>query len=161
MRRWQLSKKDKRLLLQRLRELYPRFDVSRFSSIEIAVEDGIKLFVFDGVPAFIEASRVLIPHLRLLLRHGYRDWLPYIVVDQGAVKPISRGADLMRPGIESIASEFDKDAIVVIVEPSRLLPLAVHRALYNSSEIKEMEKGRVTESLHHLGDRYWKLAENL
>lgn len=161
MRRWVLSKKDKKQLVKRLTELYPRFDASSIGNVEIAVEDDIKLYIVDSIPAFIDLDGMLIPHLKLLLRHGYREWLPYIVVDQGAVRPISRGADLMRPGIQEIPTEFKENSIVVIAEPSRQLPLAVHQSFYSSQEIAIMEKGRVTKKLHNLGDRFWKFAETL
>jgi len=163
LRRWLLSKKDRRLLVKTIRELYASFNPDRYSRIEIVVEDDVKLYVFDGIPAFIEARELgerSIPHLLFLLRRGY-DWLPSVIVDQGAVRPISRGADLMRPGIVEIRSDFRKGDIVVVAEPTRGLPLAVHEALYDSSEIRAMEKGRVTRSLHHVGDRFWKLAEKI
>lgn len=161
MRRWILSKKDRKQLVKKLAELYPHLDVSFIDSVEIVVEDNIRLYIVNGIPAFIDIDGMLIPHLKLLLRHGYREWLPYIVVDQGAVRPISRGADLMRPGIQEIPTEFERNSVVVIAEPSRQLPLAVHQSLYSSQEIAAMEKGRVTKKLHSLGDRFWKFAETL
>lgn len=66
----------------------------------------------------------------------------------------------MRPGIIEM-DEFKTGDVVVVVEPTRKLPLAVHQALYSSTEIASMEKGRVSKSLHHLGDRYWKLGEKI
>ncbi|OWJ53966.1 DUF1947 domain-containing protein [Pyrodictium delaneyi] len=162
MRRWMLSKKDRKKLSRRLSELYPKLNLSNVDHIEVTVDDDIEIYIFDGVPAFIKLGEELfVPHLKYLLRYGYKEWLPYIVVDKGAVKPISRGADLMRPGIVEIPADFDKGSIVVIVEPTRRLPLAIHHTLYNSSEIKTMEKGRVTKKLHNLGDRFWKFSEIL
>jgi len=156
-----LSKKDRKQLIKRLSELYPHLGVSIVDNIEVVIEDGIKMYIFNNTPAFIDQGDILVPHLKLLLRYGYKDWLPYIVVDQGAIRPISRGADLMRPGIQEIPIDFGKDAIVVVAEPSRKLPLAVHQALYGSQEIMAMEKGKVTKKLHNLGDRFWKLSEAL
>lgn len=160
VRRWIISKKDKKKLIETIKSLYGIELVNKDDKVEVVVENDTKLFIVNNMPAFIEIGEKIVPHLKLLLRNGY-DWLPSIVVDQGAVMPIARGADLMRPGIVRISREFDKGDVVVIVEPSKLLPLAVHEALYSSAEIEEMDKGKVTRSLHHLRDKYWRLAENL
>lgn len=160
MRRWRLSKKDRKRLAARLAKLYPSLQLEPKTDIELVVEDDIKLYLLEGLPWMIEIGDMLVPHLLYLIRRGYRGWLPSITVDQGAVRPISRGADLMRPGITELDS-FKAGDVVVVVEPTRKLPLAIHQALYSSGEIIAMEKGRVTRSLHHLGDRYWKLGEKL
>jgi PUA domain protein len=165
LRRWVLSKKDKKKLLSEIAKLYPKASLSRDLNVEIVVEDNIRLYLFNSVPAFIELyynnRRLLIPHLKYLLKVKFREWLPVIVVDEGAIKPISRGADLMRPGILRIEGVFKSGSIVVVVEPNRGLPLAIHLAQYGSEEIKDMDRGRVSKSLHHLGDKYWRLAESL
>ncbi len=160
VRRWILSKRDKRRLIEGIKALYGTELITKNDTVEIIVEDDIKLFLVNSAPAFIEVEGKIVPHLKFLLRNGYR-WLPSIIVDEGAVMPIARGADLMRPGIVKINRAFDKGDIVVIVEPNKLLPLAVHEALYSSTEIEGMSKGKVTRSLHHLKDKYWRLAENL
>ena len=160
MRRWRLSKRDRKRLAARLAELYPRLPLDPKTEIELVVEDDIKLYLLEGMPWMIEVGELLVPHLLYLIKRGYKGWLPSITVDQGAVRPISRGADLMRPGIIEM-DEFKTGDVVVVVEPTRKLPLAVHQALYSSTEIASMEKGRVSKSLHHLGDRYWKLGEKI
>ena len=156
MRRWQLSKRDRRRLSEQLREL--GFQLDEESRVEIVVEDDVEMIVVDGLASFIKMGDIYVPHLKLLLRRPGVVNVPVIVVDSGAVKPIARGADLMRPGIVSIRGSFEAGQLVVVAEPTRMLPLAVHKTLYSSSEIEAMQRGRVTKSLHHLGDRYWKLA---
>ncbi|NPA04610.1 MAG: DUF1947 domain-containing protein [Crenarchaeota archaeon] len=162
MRRWVISKSERKRLLERLSSLYPGLGIGRDARIEVVVEEDVKAYLIDGIPAFYEAGDgTLIPLLFYLLKRGYRGWLPYIVVDEGAVRPISRGADLMRPGIVEVGGDFDRGAIVVIVDPNHRLPLAVHRSLYSSEEIKAMERGRVSKCLHHVGDRYWRMFKGL
>lgn len=161
MRRWRLSKRDRRRLLERLRERYPGLDTSSIGDVEIVVEEDSTIYLVDGVPAFIEAGEgLLIPHLLYLLRRG-ANWLPGVVVDEGAVKPISRGADLMRPGVVEFTGDFREGDIVVVLEPSRRLPLAVHQALVSREEAERMEKGKVSRRLHHVGDRWWRLGKSL
>lgn len=165
MRRWVLSKKDKKLLFEEIARLYPGVSLSEDAKVEVVVLENVELYLFDSIPAYMKLRQenrvLLIPHLKYLLRINPRGWMPVIVVDEGAVKPILRGADLMRPGIKRIEGVFKAGNILVIVEPSRSLPIAVHRALYSTEEIQSMEKGRVTKSLHYVNDEYWKIAERV
>jgi len=161
MRRWTLSKRDRRKLEEVLARLYPQYTLPKNAIVEYAIIEDAELVIIDRLPAFIKFdNNRYIPHLLYLLRRGY-SWLPQVIVDKGAVGPISRGADLMRPGIVEIVGSFETDSIVVILEPSRKLPIAVHRTLYNSNTIIGMKKGRVTKRLHYIGDKYWKLADRL
>jgi PUA-domain protein len=165
MRRWQLSKRDRKKLISLLQSKYDGMggllDKLRDSNIEKVVEEDMVIYLVDGRAAFIELGEDdVIPHLFLLLHHGY-GWLPYIVVDEGAVQPISRGADLMRPGIVEFHGEFKEGDILVVVDPKHRLPLAVHRALMDRASAEAARRGRVSKSLHHVGDRFWKLAKTL
>ncbi|BEP18049.1 RNA-binding protein [Pyrofollis japonicus] len=160
MRRWIVSKKDKKKLIKEINEKYGTELIGKDDKVEIVVENDVEIYVVNNIPAFIKIEGLIIPHLRFLLKQGY-EWLPAVIVDEGAVMPISRGADLMRPGIRKILRPFKKGDIVVIVEPTRLLPLAVHQALYDSNEIEKMSKGKVTRRLHCLKDKYWKLADQI
>jgi PUA-domain protein len=165
MRRWQLSKRDKKDLLASLKLRYGEMGglLSRLkdSRVEKLVENDMVLYLVDGKAAFIELdSGLIIPHLLLLLDRGY-SWLPYIVVDEGAVMPISRGADLMRPGVLEFHGNYRQGDIIVIVDPNHRLPLAVHQALIGRVEAEALQKGRISKSLHHVGDKYWKLAKSI
>ncbi len=160
MRRWVLSKKDKKELIKRLKRLYgDRITLNEKDDVlEYFVEDNIEIILCNGTPALIILDEdTIIPHLRLLLKEPQRFKLPKIIVDQGAVKPISRGADLMRPGVVKIEGTFQKGDIVLVCEPLKELPIAVHRALYSYEEVIKMRKGRICECLHHIGDKYWRI----
>jgi PUA domain protein len=102
-----LSKRDKKRLLQRLRVFYPKL-VLGDDPIEVVVEDDMTVYIVGSVPGFIELEslRLVVPHLKFLIKHrDFREWIPNIIVDMGAVKPISRGADLMRPGIKEVIGD--------------------------------------------------------
>jgi len=166
LRRWPLSKRYKKKLIEEVKNVYGvRSEwlvnlLSSASTIEKVVEDDIEMYLVDRLPALIRVGDTIVPHLKLLLRKGY-DWLPYIIIDEGAVRPISRGADLMRPGVVSFVGDYNKGDIVVIVDPNHKLPLAVHKALTSRKEAEGLEKGKIAESLHHVGDKYWKLSDRL
>ena len=159
MRRFFLSKREKKKLLQELKSLYNL--TLHASNIEVVIEEDVKLYLVDGVPGFILVKGdTLIPHLRYLIKKGHC-FLPKVVVDQGAILPISRGADVMAPGIVKFEGEFDKNSIVVSVDEKARAPLAVGRALYSLNEISKIKRGRVIENVHHYQDRYWTLSERL
>ncbi|ALU11678.1 PUA domain containing protein [Ignicoccus islandicus DSM 13165] len=84
-----------------------------------------------------------------------------VVVDEGAVKHITNGADVMRPGIVEVKGEFDKGDLVLVYSVNLPFPIAVGEALYSSEEIKKMEKGKVIKNIHHLGDELFKLCKGL
>jgi len=76
-----------------------------------------------------------------------------VYVDRGAVKPITNGADIMAPGIRD-HDPFSKDDYVVIFLEDVDVPIAVGKALINSTDISE--RGKVIKNLHYKGDKIWK-----
>ena len=67
---------------------------------------------------------------------------PNVTVDMGAVRFMCKGANLMRPGIKSF-TDFGKRKLVCIVEESQHKFLAIGKAMVDSSELENMEKGEV------------------
>ncbi|AEM38088.1 PUA domain containing protein [Pyrolobus fumarii 1A] len=163
MRRWKLSKRDRRKLLEEIKSRWPEVPLSSEPDVEVISDkkEGIEeLYIIDGKPAFARIENKLIPLISYLLDVGV-DWLPRIIVDEGAVRPLTRGANLMRPGIVSVEGEFNRGDIVVILEPVKRIPIAVHEALVDSSEVANMERGVVSKRLHYMGDRLWKYARSV
>ena len=85
---------------------------------------------------------------------------PAITVDMGAVKFMCKGANVMRPGIVKHA-EFKKDEIVCIAEESYQKILAVGKAVVDSSELQEMERGEVLKNMHYVSDIFWETGKEL
>ncbi|MGB9726273.1 MAG: DUF1947 domain-containing protein [Fervidicoccaceae archaeon] len=155
MKRHRLSKKDRNTLEELLSEKLGLSSVPE--TVELMEDEGKKCYIFDGVPAICEVNGEFVPLLKWLLKHGGENLgIPRIIVNKGAVKPISGGADLMAPGIVSIEGTFPKGSIVIVAEEERKIPLAIMKAIFSSDEIKEMKRGKVAESLHHVGDKLWK-----
>ncbi len=160
-RRYMLSKKERRKLVEEIGRVFPGLAISRRSRVEVFEDKGIgRIYIIDDVPALISPpSGGLIPHLKYLLSKGYY-WLPYVVVDMGAVKPLLRGADLMVPGIRRVHGVFNIGDIVVVVDEKYGKPFMVGRALVSSDKIVsgEVSRGRALENLHRVGDRYWRVV---
>jgi len=87
--------------------------------------------------------------------------LPKVIVDQGAIPYICRGADVMRPGIVRIDGDFQPSSLVVVVDEKHLKPIAVGLSKYSSMEINILRSGKVVENVHYVGDKLWKFLSNL
>ena len=120
--------------------------------IELDEREHVLFVLQEKMPVFFYHEGKLVPTLKLLLQ---RPLLKQVVVDMGAVKFVSGGADVMRPGIVDLDHEMKKDELVVIVDQTHKKPLAIGRALFSGEEIFRMEKGKVIAIVHHVGDAIW------
>ena len=157
-KRHHLSKKEARRIAGEAERLLG-ISIPRKASMERAQGQGVELILVNGTPVFTLIEGKLVPTLHILLaRREALEKLPRVVVDEGAVGPVSRGADVMAPGILRVEGEFEEGDIVVVVDPKHQLPLAVTQALHSSQQIREMKKGKTLKNLHHVGDKIWKAA---
>jgi PUA domain protein len=154
-----LWKKEVRQLLEAIEAKLGLTDLPREGYEEVEDEDA-KLILLNREPflAILEDGLAL-PHLKYLLKHGHC-FLPKIIVDKGAVKPIGSGADVMAPGIVRIEGSFRENDIAVVTE-ERMIPIAVVKAIYSSEAVAGMKKGKVALNLHYPGDKFWNLSEKL
>ncbi|MEM1698400.1 MAG: DUF1947 domain-containing protein [Sulfolobales archaeon] len=155
-----LRRKDSKLLIERFCELYPKvclsIGVSPTSLVYVAVFDSEVVYVVDGVPAAFKTGEMLAPTL-VSARMAGIEASHYAVVDEGAVKPILNGADVMAPGILRV-SDFNVGAIVVVWSRDEKTPLAVTQALMSSSEVVSKRRGKALKNLHYAGDDIWKAS---
>ena len=84
---------------------------------------------------------------------------PLIIVDRGAVPHILQGADVMVPGILS-CEMFSSGDIVYIKGENTPRVIAVGKSLIDSSEIKNMKRGKAIKTLHYVGDKIWKMIQS-
>jgi PUA-domain protein len=115
------------------------------------IEDGSKVYLFDGEVFLARRDGVLFP----TLKNPYLDDMPSVTVDMGAIPYVCNGADVMAPGIVDVDDGFGKDDLLVIRDIRHGKALAVGVALASSVDMKEMKKGKAIVNLHHVGDRLW------
>lgn len=98
------------------------------------------------------------PTLRLLAR--YPLLLPRMCVDDGAIRHVMQGADVMVPGLKSTRAAMDEvpeGAVVGIYGGTdKAHPLAVGQALMGTTAIRTVGKGVGIENWHYLSDGLWK-----
>lgn len=94
------------------------------------------------------------PTLKTLHKAG--NFMAKIHVDQGAIKHIINGADVMCGGIRTAkSSNIGKDTPVLIIAEGKQLPLGVGVTKMSVDDISSINKGIGVESIHVLGDGLW------
>ncbi len=152
----QLSKTDVEKINQEISEQFGISDFFGRKDRMMLADVNHKLYVLrDDVPVFFYLENKLVPTLKLLLQ---KQFLKQVVVDMGAVKFVSSGADVMRPGIVELDHAIKKEELVVVVDQTHKKPLCVARALFSGEEIFRMAQGKVLKSLHWVGDLVWQLV---
>ncbi len=154
MKRHFTSKHESRDYIERVQQSCGiALGVPRSAQVElIEPEDDVRFLVVDGNYTFVELDGSLLPFV------GSRELLaklPSVYIDEGAVRFILKGADVMRPGISRHDDWGDKDRLVVVRDEEKGRGLAIGKALVPSAEMAAMSKGAVVRNLQHAGDRVW------
>jgi malignant T-cell-amplified sequence len=159
LKKWVLSHSDSTDLVGRLESsLGLTLNLPKSSQANCAEpEDGV---VFVGLDSFefVQAGEEFFPYLG---SQGTLALFPGAVVDEGAIKFLLNGADVMRPGIRKFDDWGGAGKIVVVREEKKGRAIALGPAAVASSEAKSMTKGSCIRNLHHVGDKYWNLHKSL
>lgn len=97
------------------------------------------------------------PTLRLL--HKLGDFMPILQIDEGAIKFVINGANLMCVGITSkggkIPESLPADTPVQINAEGKEYPLAVGITKMSTDDMTRLNTGIAVEIIHSLGDGLW------
>lgn len=131
-------------------------DIGNKASFKTAnLEEGIDIIYVNDTHSFLKIGNNFIPSLKLLISLP-KDKIPRkVVIDMGAVPFISKGADVMRPGIKEIDNLIEKDGAVIIVDEKHGKPIAVGISLYSFQDMNSMKEGKVIKNIHFVGDKIW------
>ena len=128
------------------------------SKVELIItEEDDELYAINNELCFWRSKEGYIPVLSLLLDN--RVGLKTIVVDMGAVRFVTNGADVMRPGITHIDADIQKGDIVRIADEKNDRSLAVGKAMYDATEMEGKQSGKVIKNLHTIQDSVWEFAK--
>jgi len=117
------------------------------------MNDDVQLYLVNGVPYFIRLVDLLFPSLKAILNGVVL--LPKVTVDMGAVGFITKGADIMVPGIVKVDDNVKQFHLVEVTDEKHSKPLSVGLALMDAETIKSSSKGPAVKNLHYVGDTYW------
>ncbi|PIY60704.1 RNA-binding protein [Candidatus Woesearchaeota archaeon CG_4_10_14_0_8_um_filter_47_5] len=146
-----LAKKERRELEKKTAEVFG--DAVLFSKKDTVELVDEKIILINGFPSFFYSEGMLTPTLKYLMDTPL---LKSVTVDMGAVKFVTSGADVMRPGITELNDRIRKDDLVVIVDEQHKKPLAIGRVLFSGEEIAQKMHGKVISTIHYVGDEIWK-----
>jgi len=151
-----LSNKDKRALKETLSAHYGETIASSFEKTvsieELKTDEGVFL-IKDGRIWFFDYENQQIPTIHFLRENDVD--LPKIIVDIGAIRFITNGADVMAPGIVHFDVGITKGSVVAIREEKANSLLGIGISLINSEEFHKVKQGKVVKTIHHLKDTIW------
>ncbi|MDA4125710.1 MAG: RNA-binding protein [Thaumarchaeota archaeon] len=159
MKKWVLSRRDSVEMIAKIESaLGLGLDLPKSAQAQCAEpESGVVFVVLDGYE-FVQSGEAFFPFL------GSQEALgrfPQAFVDEGAIKFLLNGADVMRPGIRKFDEWGEAGRMVVVREEKKGRAIAEGPAVVASSDARTMTKGSCIKNLHHLGDKYWNLHKAL
>ena len=123
----------------------------------IQTDAGDTLYAVNNILKLWKSNEGYIPVLTLLLNKQVD--LKKIVVDKGAIRFVTNGADVMRPGITKIDSSIKKGDIVVIVDENHDRALAIGKSMLDAKQMEDKNSGKVVKNLHTIQDNVWEFEK--
>ncbi len=159
MKRWVLSRHDSIEMVEKIESaLATKLNLGHSAQARCEEPaDGVVFVNFDSM-TFVSSEESFFPFL------GSAEALalfPAATVDEGAIKFMLNGADVMRPGIRAFDPWGEAGKTVVVKEEKKGRAIAVAQSTVTSVEAQSMTKGICLKNLHHVGDRFWNLHKEV
>jgi PUA domain protein len=148
-----LSKRECKELTNRVRNEWGKFGIPELN-IEKKVEVDEDKWLLVGEHTLIIKGEVLAPFIG---DEKLCSFFPYITIDMGAIRFITNGANVMRPGIKDFPSPFVKDDIVIVKDEKFGKLIAVCSAIMNREEAISANKGAILKNISYVGDKFWEV----
>jgi len=159
LKRQVASKHDSRDYIERIEaSCGVQLGTSRSSQVEVVEpEEGVRFIIVEGRFAFVERSAPSVEpsFIPFIGSQPVLALFPSARIDDGAIKFILKGADVMRPGIVKYDEWGSKEKIVIVRDDAKGRGLAVGLTTVESKEMTTLVKGSCIKNLHHAGDRIW------
>ena len=154
-----LKQKDIKALQDEIAEQFSEAVVQDLNAVEIGKVQHRELIFIDKKAIFFKQNDQLFFTILglLMLKPQKRK----VVVDMGAVKFITNGADVMAPGIVDADKEIEAENQVWICDETHGKPLAVGIALISGDEMVQQSSGKAVRLVHYIGDQLWTLIRYL
>ena len=152
-KRYFLKKKKVKEIKNELGE-YGSF-INNKDTLEMLEAEDYDFILVNGEPYIIMINEKPYPTIKAALNAELNSKV--VVVDMGAVRFVTKGADVMSPGIVDADEDIEKDDIVLIVDETHNKPLAIGISLISGPEMVENDSGKAIKSIHYVGDAIWNL----
>jgi PUA-domain protein len=140
-------------------DLQSRFQETFFdttASVDVGTLEEFTVFLVNDSIDFMRYQDRIVFTLQGV--NNYRLQNKYVVVDMGAVSFITKGADVMAPGIIDADEGIQKDDVVWICDEKHHKPLAIGISLMTGLEMKTKKPGKAIKTIHYVGDQLWILS---
>ena len=151
--RHRLKSKDIKEILNELRNNFDNVFFSEKESVEVADVEDTKLVFIEDIPCFMYVGNKLMFTLTGL--NKFKPSNRFVVVDMGAVRFVTNGADVMAPGIVDADENIAEGDEVWVCDEKHHKPLAVGIAIMSGQDMKNEKKGKAIRLVHHVGDKLW------
>jgi PUA domain protein len=154
--RHRLKEKEVKDLLMSLRTRFQGDLFTEKSTVDIGTVEEFTVLLVDDSIDFMMHNNNMVFTLQGVTKYQLRN--RFVVVDMGAIGFITKGADVMAPGIKDADPGIQKDEYVWVYDEKYRKPLAVGIALMTGEEMKTSKTGKAIKTLHYVGDRLWILT---
>ncbi|MEM0173582.1 MAG: DUF1947 domain-containing protein, partial [Sulfolobaceae archaeon] len=137
-----------------IEQIKKRYGFNIEGKIELGKDKKERYYFVNDVLAFIGDE--LIPTLCAVTKLKLE--LPYVTIDEGAVRAVANGADLFVPGILEYNCEC-KVGDIILVKTKTGLPVAIMKVVMDKKSAIETKKGKFAINLHYVGDKIWEMCK--
>ena len=89
----------------------------------------------------------------------YKPLKRFVTVDMGAVPFVTKGADVMGPGIVEADKDIQPGDFVWVRDVKFQKALAIGQAMATGEEMSAKKPGKLIKSISYVGDKLWKYGE--
>ena len=129
--------------------------INNKDKLEFLESEKYDFILVNGEPYIIMINNKPYPTLKAALNINLDGKI--VVVDMGAVRFMSKGADVMSPGIVDADESIVPEDIVIIVDETHNKPLAIGISQITGNEMVENNEGKAIKTIHYVGDEIWNL----
>jgi PUA domain protein len=154
--RHRLKKKEIKFFVNQLKNKFDSDFFDADSLVETGYIDEFKVILVDDEIDFMIIERSIVFTLHGLYKHNPKRG--FVVVDMGAVSYVTKGADIMAPGITDADINIQKNDYIWVCDEKHRKPLAIGIALMTGEEMKNKNSGKAVKNIHYVGDKLWNLS---
>ncbi len=154
--RHRLKEREVRDLLSDIQRRYVGTFFDANATVDVGtIDEFTVILVNDSIDFMMYQGKI---SLTLQGVTNYQLQNKFVVVDMGAIRFITKGADVMGPGITEVDPGIQKDDQVWICDEKHRKPFAIGIALLTGEEMKTKKPGKAIKTLHYVGDHFWMLT---
>jgi len=159
LKKWVLSRRDSAESISRIESsLGLTLGLPKSAQAQCSEPGEGAIFVVLGDFEFVQAGETYFPYLG---SQATLALFPQAFVDEGAIKFLLNGADVMRPGIRKFDDWGPAGKMIVVREEKKGRAIALGPSLVASADAREMTRGGCITNMHHLGDKFWNMHKSL